>query len=231
MSNVDFLKPLIAFCRPRNSKMEKDIRFRLNSRGWLVLARLRARFWLGLVIMARANDKPHWKTHENLSYDLTYCRDQTIFSCLSKKYIKESSRYHNGDVGVNVTWKVMSTGSFNLHRHFSKWTRLLCQMEVNPSGVEFLRTLSKFRKRKKLSSLLFYVLYKSRNLAFSRCSLAVTGWQRNVEKILPHVQLCLSYSKYCYILTFSMLSLSWHLKLPDINPAQETSPCKNVTTR
>ena len=116
------------------------------------------------------------------------------------------------------------------HRDFSNWTRLLCQMEVNSSEVEFLRTLSKFRKRKKPSSLLIYVLYKTRNLAFSRCGLAVTGWQRNVQKPLRQVQ-CFSYSKYRYILTFSLLWPSWHLKRSDIYPAQETSPCKNVTTR
>ena len=40
-------------------------------------------------------------------------------------------------------------------------TRLLCQMQANPSGAEFLSTISKFVKRKKMLSLLVYVLHKT----------------------------------------------------------------------
>ena len=37
---------------------------------------------------------------------------------------------------------------------------LLYQVEANSPGVEFLRTLSKFKKRKKHSSSVVYILHK-----------------------------------------------------------------------
>ena len=42
--------------------------------------------------------------------------------------------------------------------------RLLCQMQANSSGAEFLRTVSKFRKRKKISSSPVNVLHKKREI-------------------------------------------------------------------
>ena len=42
-------------------------------------------------------------------------------------------------------------------------THLLCQMQANSSGIEFLSTISKFIKRKKILSLLVYVLHKTWN--------------------------------------------------------------------
>ena len=42
-------------------------------------------------------------------------------------------------------------------------SRLLCRMNANSPGSEFLRALSKLRKRKKISSFLVYVLNKTWN--------------------------------------------------------------------
>ena len=42
-------------------------------------------------------------------------------------------------------------------------THLLCRMYENPPQVEFQGTISKFRNRNKISSLLVYVLLKTRN--------------------------------------------------------------------
>ena len=42
-------------------------------------------------------------------------------------------------------------------------THLLCQMQANSSGAEFLSTIFKFIKRKKILSLLVYVLLKTWN--------------------------------------------------------------------
>ena len=42
-------------------------------------------------------------------------------------------------------------------------TRLLCQMQANSSRAEFLSTISKLIKRKKILSLLVYVLHKTWN--------------------------------------------------------------------
>ena len=44
---------------------------------------------------------------------------------------------------------------------------LLCWMYANSPGVEFLKTLSKLKKRKKILLLLVYVLYKMWNWVFS----------------------------------------------------------------
>ena len=40
-------------------------------------------------------------------------------------------------------------------------TRLLCQMQANSSGAEFLRTISMFRKGKKTLPSLVHVLHKT----------------------------------------------------------------------
>ena len=40
-------------------------------------------------------------------------------------------------------------------------TRLLCQMQENSSGAEFLSTIAKFIEKKKILSLLVYVLHKT----------------------------------------------------------------------
>ena len=49
-------------------------------------------------------------------------------------------------------------------------THLLCQMWANPPEAEFQVTIFKLGKRNKISSLLVYVLYKTRNKAFPRRS-------------------------------------------------------------
>ena len=74
-------------------------------------------------------------------------------------------------------------------------TYLLCQMKENPSGTEFLGTISKFRKRNKISSLLLYVLHKTRSYAFSRPSHAKTdkemykkAWCTVVDNVLVAVR-------------------------------------------
>ena len=54
-------------------------------------------------------------------------------------------------------------------------TYSLCQVHANPPEFEFQRTIFKFRKRNKISSLPVYVLHKTRNWAFSRCSRSKTA--------------------------------------------------------
>ena len=54
-------------------------------------------------------------------------------------------------------------------------THLLCQLQANPPEAEFQGTIAKLKKRNKISSLLVYVLHKTRNQAFSRRSRAKTG--------------------------------------------------------
>ena len=89
------------------------------------------------------------------------------------------------DEHENVAWK--------LNSHFFVYiviipTRFLCQMQANSSGTESLSTISKFRKRKKISSLLVYLLYKTWKEAFSRGSRAVTA--KKCTKNVIHVQSC-----------------------------------------
>ena len=75
------------------------------------------------------------------------------------------------DCTENVAYKI-NLRSFSLYRNYSYPLTL---SKANPPGVEFLGDISKFRKRNSISSLLVYVLHKTRNQAFSRRSRAKTG--------------------------------------------------------
>ena len=66
-------------------------------------------------------------------------------------------------------------------------TYFLCQRLVNPTGVGFLGTISNFRKKNKISSLLIYVLHKKKK-AFSRCGRAKTA--EKCTKSVMHTQGC-----------------------------------------
>ena len=69
-------------------------------------------------------------------------------------------------------------------------THLLCQMEENPTRVEFLGTISNIRKRNKISSLFVYVLHKTRNQEFSRLQPAKKGKKKKKRKRVVRVQSC-----------------------------------------
>ena len=53
------------------------------------------------------------------------------------------------------------------------WTLSVCQMYASSPGVEFLRTLFRFKKRKGNSSSFVHVLRKTSHLEVSRHSQAV----------------------------------------------------------
>ena len=73
------------------------------------------------------------------------------------------------------------------------YTRSICQIRTIISGVQFLRTLKK--EKKKIRPRMF------------RSS--ITGRQRNVLKSLMHVQsCCFAHEMYCF-LTLSLSSFSW----------------------
>ena len=67
-------------------------------------------------------------------------------------------RSEDGDGGENVAKKVNSR-CFSLHRDYSK--SLTLSNVGEPPEVEFLRTISKFRKREEISSSLVYFLCTS----------------------------------------------------------------------
>ena len=70
-------------------------------------------------------------------------------------------------------------------------THLLCQMQANSFWAEFLTTIFKGRKRKKIQPSLVFVPHKKWNwLAFSRRSRVVQWRQRNVQKSVMHVKSC-----------------------------------------
>ena len=71
----------------------------------------------------------------------------------------------------NIAQKV-NLRSFSL---YSDYSYPLCQMWANPPEAEFQETISSLRKRNKISSLLVYVLHKTRNQAFSPRIRAKTG--------------------------------------------------------
>ena len=56
----------------------------------------------------------------------------------------------------------------------SIWSPSLCQIQASFPGVEFLRVLSRFKKRKENSSLYVHVLHKTSHLEVARRSRAVT---------------------------------------------------------
>ena len=57
--------------------------------------------------------------------------------------------------------KKMNLRSFKLNGVY--WTRSICQMQAIFTGVEFVRILFKFKKRKENSSSLVHVLHKTAN--------------------------------------------------------------------
>ena len=68
-------------------------------------------------------------------------------------------------------------------------------MYATSPRVEFLRTLSKLRKGKKIPHCLFTSSIKHENRHFH--VVAVLWWQRNVQKREMHVQsYCFAYSTY-----------------------------------
>ena len=77
-------------------------------------------------------------------------------------------------------------------------TRLLCKMQANSSGAEFLSAISKFIKSKKILSLLVYVLHKTWN--YRHFHVVVVQWrQRNEQKSVMHVQsCCFALLSYCF---------------------------------
>ena len=74
---------------------------------------------------------------------------------------------------------------------------LLCQMQPNSSGVEFITTISSFRERKEISSWLVQVLHKTWNEAFSRRSGTVTVKKCTKKCVMQSS--CFAYSSYCML--------------------------------
>ena len=73
-------------------------------------------------------------------------------------------RHHYGPQATTTTAKKTSLKNWNcILSNFiaSIWTRSMCQMWAIFPGVEFLRTLSRFKKRKRNSSRYVYVLHKT----------------------------------------------------------------------
>ena len=100
-------------------------------------------------------------------------------------------------------------------------THLLCQLLANPPGVEFLDTISKYRKRNKISSLLIYVLHKTRNQACSRRSRAKTG-REMYKKAWCTCKVVVLLKKPIVFLTFSLPSSPLDVKVPIRHSAART---------
>ena len=101
-------------------------------------------------------------------------------------------------------------------------TILLCQMWANASGVEFFRNIAKFQERNKISSLLVYILHKTREIGYFQV-VVVQIRQRNVQKREMHVQSC-RFSHYtfcCFDILFAVGSLD--LDVPNISSKNPTS--------
>ena len=80
-------------------------------------------------------------------------------------------------------------------------TRLLCQMQANSSGAEFLSTISKFMKR---MNFVIACLRPSQNmkLGIFTGSRAVDGKEMYKQSVMHVQSFCFALSSYC-LLTFS----------------------------
>ena len=86
---------------------------------------------------------------------------------------------------------------------------------MNPPGTEILGPISKFKKRNKISSLLVYVLHKTRNWAPSRRSRAKTGKEMYKKSVMHVESCCFAYRKLLFFFTVSLPSASVDLKVPN----------------
>ena len=119
-------------------------------------------------------------------FDTVFQRPYRYFSIVLKVVFSLSNRYKIFtsdwlwiEICENVVLSKMETSLKKWIRVLSITvaiipTRFLCQMLANSSEAKFLKTISKFRKRKKISSDLVYVLHKTCNYAFSHRSRSVT---------------------------------------------------------
>ena len=62
------------------------------------------------------------------------------------------------------------------------------QLQANSPGVEFLRTISRFRKRKKILSWPFYILCKTESQAFS-CRCCAVMAKKCIKNCVAHAML------------------------------------------
>ena len=120
----------------------------------------------------------------------------------------------------------MNLRSFSLYRNHSY--PLTLSNVGEPPGVEFLGTISKYRKRNKISSLLVYVLRKTRNEARSRRSRAKKG-KEMYKKAWCACKVVVLLIKPIDFLTFSLPSASLDLKVPNNRRARRDD--LRLTTR
>ena len=115
----------------------------------------------------------------------------------------------HGDGGGNVTLKINSR-FLKLFRVYSSSPEML--KWANFPGVDFLGTTLKFRKRKKNSSSLVYVLHKTWNSAFSRRSRVETA-EKRTRKVWCTCKFVVLLNKAIAFWTFSSQSPSPSLLL------------------
>ena len=115
--------------------------------------------------------------------------------------LKKHSRFSNTVAFILICWK--------------------CLIQANFPRVDLLGTALKFRKKKKHSSLLVYVLRKAWNQAFSRRSRAVTA-KKCTKKRDARAELLFCLTNPLLFLPFSLPSPSSLLKLPTY-PSHKTN--------
>ena len=103
--------------------------------------------------------------HQNLS------PVHRIRLCLERENTHPHPRSKDDDDGSENVGEKMSSRSFKLNR--SIWTRSKYQMQATFPGVEFLRILFRFKKRKENSSSHVHVLHKT---AIRRFHVVVVQW-------------------------------------------------------
>ena len=100
----------------------------------------------------------------------------------------------DGDGSENATFKMDYRISNFVAFIPIRWK---CLMWVNFPGVDFLGTAFKFEKRKKISSSLVYVSYRTWNYVFSRRSRAVTAKKCTKKRDARRANLLFCLNLYC----------------------------------
>ena len=93
----------------------------------------------------------------------------------------------------------------------SIWTCSMCRIQVTFPGVEFLRTLSRFKKRKENSSLCVHVLQKTNHMHGFHLKVIDQWMSKKCTKKCDSVVFFFSHKTRCFL----KLLLGHHFKLPN----------------
>ena len=87
---------------------------------------------------------------------------------------------------LSSTWSIVCTNPSTYYKHFTKTGKYIMSCQCRRT----FPTVSRFSNRRKISPWLIYVFYETWNLAFSRCTRAVTAKKCTKKCTCKIVVLC-----------------------------------------